>query len=142
MFTNDKILYFLKYLKDHNGSKGEHLGEIIETHLSINYMTTHATFLNDVEKKGYISHDNTTKYYITKKGKWFIHKHNISKIFVFAIKYIIPIIILTIVILTFIFQFIWKPDFLTTEKAKKNQREIMDSKPDTLSKKDSILIPK
>jgi len=134
MFTNDKILYFLKYLKKKNGSTGEHLRSFIETHLSI---FAYGKFLNYIDDKGYIYHTQSSQYYITKKGNLFIIKQNIIKYAKIAILYfIVPII----VILTFVFQFIWKPDFLIKEKIKMNQTEIIDLKSDTLSKKDSILL--
>lgn len=135
MFTKDKILYFLSYLKKHNGSKGEHLSAIIRTHLSINFGTSYATFINDVEKNGYIRHDPSSSYFITAKGKLFIIQQKILKFLKVTILYfVVPIV----VILTFVFQFIWEPEFLTKEKAKKNQMETMDSKSKTLSKKDTL----
>lgn len=135
MYTNDKIVYFLKYLKNHKGSTGEHLGEIIKTHLFITYLTSYATFMGHVEEKGYMYHDQGSKYYITKKGKSFIIKQQSIKLAKISIMYfVVP----TFVILTFVFQFIWKPDFLTNQKAKKNQMNTRDLVSDTLSKEKTL----
>ena len=61
-------------------------------------------------------------------------KGSIKNVARFSISYIL---VPTIVALTFIFQFIWKPSCLTKGQ---NQTKIMGSKLDTLSKNDSLIL--
>lgn len=139
MFTNENILYFLRYLKKHDGENENTLLAIITTHLSINKGTANQTFINYIiDQKGYVHRDKSKECYITPKGNRFIVKHDAIKITKIAITYfIVPVF----VVMTFVFQFIWKPGFLTNQKAKSNQTEIKDSKSDTLLKADSLLLP-
>lgn len=131
MFTNDKILYFLKYLNKNDGSKGDHLCTVIRTHLSLGADTAYATFINHIEQKGYIRHDSSSKYFVTQKGKIFIFRKSTLHFSKIAITYfIVPIVVM----LTFIFQFIWKPDFLSFDKKDEApENKIIEFNSDTLS---------
>ncbi len=91
---------------------------------------------NSRRDEKFIVNRNSLKWYIRRGCRT---REEFSKHIRETVKFIIAYIIVPIaVVLTFLFQFVWKPHFLSKDKAQINQQGIMDSQADTLSKPDSL----
>lgn len=135
MFTNEQISYFLKYLKKNRDIHAAELKDIAR--LQMRMGDSYGYFMNHVESKGYMKHDQASKYQITPKGIRFIAKYTVVK---FTKSLLIYVVVPVTVILSFVFQFIWAPSFLTSPKATSNPTEIKDSISTVLSEQDSAPI--
>ncbi len=94
MYTNEQLSHLLKILKKNNGLPGSNLNSIVESQLKL---YDYSAFISHMEGKGYIFHDNSSKYYITKSGRLFIIKQDIVQFATKPISFFILAVIALII---------------------------------------------
>jgi len=98
MFTDEQIVYVLKKIKKEKLFHAENLHVFVRTHFNNRY---HSYFFKHIEDMDYINHDDSQRYFVTKKGRSLIWKQNIVQFAKNPILVLILIIIPTILSILF-----------------------------------------